>query len=319
MIPRVAFRELRSVWFQVTGTLCNLACRHCFNASGPRDPWLASLPADVVLRSIAEAEALGVRELYFTGGEPFLHPEILPLLEAALAVAPTTVLTNGTLIDAGLADALAALAARSPYSLEVRVSLDAATAEDNDAVRGRGTFARAMAAIVRLSARGLPPIVTSVVELGGPISVVEWGDPPQTPPAGQTPLASETRPAGQTPPAGSLWSGRARYDELRETLIAAGVDKPRLKLLPVLPLGRCAGRAGERRLTPEDLEGFDTARLQCTETRVVAAGGIYVCPILAGLPGALVAGETLAETLTPIALDHAACVTCHETGVTCRN
>jgi hypothetical protein len=298
MVPRVAFRELRSVWFQITGTLCNLACRHCFNASGPRDPWLASLPADVILRSIAEAEALGVRELYFTGGEPFLHPEILPLLEAALAVAPTTVLTNGTLIDDGLADALAALAARSPYSLEVRVSLDAATAEANDAVRGRGTFARAMAAIVRLSARGLPPIVTSVVE---------WGDPPQTPPAGQTRAA------------GSPWSGRTRYDELREALVAAGVDKPRLKLLPVLPLGRCGGRAGERRLTSEDFEGFDTARLQCTETRVVAAGGIYVCPILAGLPGALVAGETLAETLTPIALGHAACVTCHETGLTCKN
>jgi len=282
MIPRAAFRELRSVWFQVTGTLCNLACRHCFNASGPRDPWLASLPADVVLRSIAEAEALGVRELYFTGGEPFLHPEILPLLEAALAVAPTTVLTNGTLIDDRLADALAALAARSPYSLEVRVSLDAATAEANDAVRGRGTFARAMAAIVRLSARGLPPIVTAT-EIAAPRD------------------------------------GHNLYEDLRGVLVAAGVDKPRLKLLPVLPLGRCGGRAGERRLTPEDLEGFDTARLQCTETRVVAAGGIYVCPILAGLPGALVAGETLAETLMPIALDHAACVTCHETGLTCGN
>ena len=304
MAPRVAFRELRSVWFQVTGTLCNLACRHCFNASGPRDPWLASLPADVVLRSIAEAEALGVRELYFTGGEPFLHPEILPLLEAALAVAPTTVLTNGTLIDDGLADALAALAARSPYSLEVRVSLDAATAEANDAVRGRGSFARAMAAIVRLSARGLPPIVTSVIELGGP---------PQTPPRMQK------RPADRARAAGGPWSERAVYEELRGVLVAAGVDKPRLKLLPVLPLGRCGGRAGGRRLTPEDLEGFDTSRLQCTETRVVAAGGIYVCPILAGLPVALVAGDTLAETLTPVTLDHAACVTCHETGVTCTN
>lgn len=282
MVPRVAFGELRSVWFQITGTLCNLACRHCFNASGPRDPWLASLPAEVVLRSIVEAEALGVRELYFTGGEPFLHPEILPLLEAALAVASTTVLTNGTLIDDGLADTLAALAARSPYSLEVRVSLDAATAEANDAVRGRGTFARALAAIVRLSTRGLPPIVTAT-EIAAP------------------------------------QDGRALYENLREVLVAAGVDKPRLKLLPVLPLGRCGERAGERRLTSEDLEGFDTARLQCTETRVVAAGGIYVCPILAGLPGALVSGETLAETLTPIVLGHAACVTCHETGITCKN
>src|SRR5713226_6301292 len=60
--PRVAFRELRSVWFQITGTRCNLACRHCFNASGPRDPWLSPLGVDVVHRHLAEAEALGVRD-----------------------------------------------------------------------------------------------------------------------------------------------------------------------------------------------------------------------------------------------------------------
>jgi MoaA/NifB/PqqE/SkfB family radical SAM enzyme len=58
------------VWFQITGTRCNLACRHCFNASGPRDPWLPPLGVDVVRRHLAEAEALGVREVYLTGGEP---------------------------------------------------------------------------------------------------------------------------------------------------------------------------------------------------------------------------------------------------------
>ena len=47
------------------------------------------------------------------------------------------------------ADRLAALAAASPYSLEIRVSLDGATAEENDAVRGHGSFARALSAIAR--------------------------------------------------------------------------------------------------------------------------------------------------------------------------
>src|SRR5262245_66517497 len=81
--PRVAFGDLREVWFQITGTLCNLTCRHCFNASGPRAPWLKSLDAGTVRRYIAEAESLGVREFYFTGGEPLLPPEILPLLADA--------------------------------------------------------------------------------------------------------------------------------------------------------------------------------------------------------------------------------------------
>lgn len=203
--PRVAFRELRALWFQLPGTLCNLACRHCFNTSGPKEPWLGLLDAAVVRSYLAQAEALGVRELYFTGGEPFLHADILPLLEAALAVAPTTVLTNGTLIDEALADRLARFAASSPYSLEMRISIDAPTAEANDAVRGRGSFAKALRAARLLSARGLYPIVT----------------------------ATEIAAAGRN---GEL------YEALRTALLAAGVERPRIKILPLLPLGRAARR-----------------------------------------------------------------------------
>ncbi len=281
MTPAAPFHELRSVWIQVTGTLCNLACRHCFNASGPRAPWLAPLESDVVRRAIGEAVALGARELYFTGGEPLLHPDILDLVAEALAVAPATVLTNGTLIDDTLADRLAALAAASPYSLEVRVSLDGDTPEANDAIRGLGSFAFALAAVRRLDERGLPPIVT----------------------------ATDLEPAT---------SGPTLYERLRARLLAAGVSRPRLKILPALPLGRLARRGG-RRLAAEDLEGFDTRRLQCAETRAVAAGGVYACPILAGLPEARLAGERIADALGAAPLFHPACVVCHATGLTCGN
>src|SRR5262245_23865835 len=140
----VAFRHLSALWVQITGTLCNLTCTHCINASGPREPWLAPLPGDSARRYIDEAAALGVKEVYFTGGEPFLHAEILPLLAYALERVPTTVLTNGTLIDDAMADALAALAAGARYSLEVRVSLDDSNPARNDAVRGAGAHRRAL-------------------------------------------------------------------------------------------------------------------------------------------------------------------------------
>lgn len=280
--PLVAFRELREVWFQITGTLCNLACRHCFNASGPHAPWLKSLDAGTVRRYIAEAESLGAREFYFTGGEPFLHPEILPLLADALKVAPTTVLTNGTLIDDALAESLARTASAAPYSLEVRVSLDAATARENDAIRGRGSFVKVLAAVRRLAARDLYPIVTAT----------------------EIAVSSSEAPL---------------YEQLRMLLLEVGVTRPRIKILPVLPTGRCDGRSAVRYVTPADLEGFDTARLQCTETRVVAEGGIYACPILAGLPGTRLATEGLAGALGPTPLYHHACYTCYETGIACRN
>jgi len=247
--PRAPFLRLSTLWIQITGTWCNLECVHCINASGPADPWLKPIHPDVARRAIREAEDLGVKEIYFTGGEPFLHTEMLALLCDALEVAPTTVLTNGTLIDDAMADALAARARRATYSLEIRVSLDDTDPETNDRVRGAGSFSRAVAAIVRLNDRGLLPIVTA------------------------TEIASAEHP------------GEGMYERFRDFLIA----------------------------------GFDRGLLQCSESRVVGDGGVYACPILAGLPGARLTEGTLKESFVDAPLYHPACVTCVQTGMTCKN
>jgi hypothetical protein len=279
--PSVPFRHLATLWVQITGTWCNLECVHCINASGPDSPWLPPLDGESVRRAIREAEGLGVKEIYFTGGEPFLHHEILPLLEEALAVAPTTVLTNGTAITPPVADALAALAAAASYSLEIRVSLDDVDREANDRVRGRGAWVKAVQAIQRLHARGLLPIVT----------------------------ATEIGRAGGV---GGL------YGQFRDFLRDLGVEKPRVKIMPVFALGRLAADTGER-LDEDSLAGFDTSVLQCSDTRVVAHGGVFACPILAGLDGARLSTGSLEASFRPASLYHAACVTCHRTGMTCRN
>ena len=219
-----------------------------------------------------------MKEIYFTGGEPFLHKDILPLLAASLAVAPTTVLTNGTLITEATADALAALAAAADYSLEIRVSLDDVDAERNDSVRGPAAWSRAVRAVRLLNERGLVPIVTATEILDGP----------------------------------------GLYARFRDFLVGQGVTKPRVKILPVFGVGRLDGRDQEC-LTDETLAGFDRAQLQCAETRVVAADGVYACPILAGLPGARLSAGDLEASFRPAPLYHPACVTCRQTGMTCRN
>ncbi|HSE04617.1 MAG TPA: radical SAM protein [Methylomirabilota bacterium] len=281
--PVAPFVGLATLWVQITGTWCNLECRHCINASGPRSPWLKPLDAGTIERAIREAEAAGVKEIYFTGGEPFLHREILPLLELALATAPTTVLTNGTLIGPEMADALAAIAARAPYSLELRVSLDDTDREKNDRIRGEGTWVQAVEAVRLLRARGLLPIVTA------------------------TEITRDEHPVGS-----------GMYERFRDFLHAQGVDRPRVKIMPVFGIGRQAA-GGTAPLTEDDLEGFDRSVLQCADARVVAAGGVYACPILAGLEGARLSTGSLAESFEPTPLYHAACVTCRDTGMTCRN
>jgi AdoMet-dependent heme synthase len=281
-VPAAApFRDLTALWVQVTGTWCNLQCTHCLNASGPRDPWLPSMDADEVRRHVREAAALGVREVYFTGGEPLLHPDIVPLLAFALALAPTTVLTNGTLIDEAMADALAALAAGSRYAFEIRVSLDDPDRGRNDAIRGRGAFDRALRAIRRLDARGLLPILTAT--------------------------EVDTTSAGD-----------GLYGRLRRLLEDGGVRKPRVKILPLFPVGRMADHGGGS-VTAEMLETIDAARLQCSDSRAVAAGGVYACPILSGLPQARMHASSLAATLRATPLSHPACLVCWQTGASCRN
>ena len=281
--PVAPFLRFSTLWIQITGTWCNLECTHCINASGPKEPWLKPLRAEAARAAIREAEELGVKEIYFTGGEPFLHGDILPLLGFALQMAPTTVLTNGTLIDAGMADELAALSAAAPYSLEIRVSLDDTDPEKNDRIRGVGAFDKAMGAIRRLHERGLLPIVTA------------------------TEITSREH-AG----------GRGMYGRFRDFLIARGIEKPRVKIMPVFALGRLA-QPGGAILSEEDLVGFDRGTLQCSEGRVVAEGGVYACPILAGLPGAKLADGGLEASFRDAPLYHPSCVTCYQTGMTCKN
>jgi AdoMet-dependent heme synthase len=282
-IPTAPFSHLSTLWIQVTGTWCNLQCVHCINASGPQDPWLKSLDTETVKRSIKEAESLGVKEIYFTGGEPLLHRDILRLLAFSLQVAPTTVLTNGTMINEQTAAALATLSQESPYSLEIRVSVDDIETEKNDRIRGKGALAKAVRAIQLLYARGLLPILTA------------------------TEILQHELPEGS-----------GMYERFRSFLLALGIDKPRVKILPIFPIGRMAGEEGPL-LTEEMLQGFDFSLLQCSETRVVADGGVYSCPILAGLSEACLSEGNLQESFTPCCLYHPACVTCYQTGMTCKN
>jgi AdoMet-dependent heme synthase len=280
MSASVPFRRLSAVWIQVTGTWCNLECTHCLNASGPRDPRVRPMSASDVARHVEDAARLGAREVYFTGGEPFLHPDLLELLAVALARLPATVLTNGTLLTDGIADRLAALAARSRYSLEVRVSLDDPDPATNDRVRGRGAHDKALRALARLDRRGLPGILTAT-EIGAPAP------------------------------------GAGLYDRLRRLLLDAGVARPRIKLLPVFPVGRMANGGGPPGAS--DLDGFDLGRLQCADSRAVTADGVYACPILAGLPEARLSDVRLSQAFGPARLAHAACRVCVETGASCRN
>ena len=282
--PRVELRSLDTLWFQVGGTLCNLACTHCFVSCSPTNHTHELLDLDTVRRYLDEAVGLGVREYYFTGGEPFMNPELEEILAATLEVGPATVLTNGLVLDPERCARLAALQAASDYSLDFRVSLDGYDAASNDPIRGEGTFDRILEGVTNLHRAGLNPVIT-VTEV-------------------HADNASER--------------GKRRFFDLLGEL---EIDKPRLKILPVFRIGAEAERGGAyeswQRLrageAPED--GWD--HLQCSSCRMVTDQGVWVCPILVNEPAGKM-GEGISDTLGPFDLDHSACWTCHAYGVSCK-
>src|SRR5580658_11323074 len=78
---RVALRALDTLWFN-TGTLCNLTCRNCYIESSPRNDRLAYLTRDEVRSYLDEIarDRLPTRLIGFTGGEPFMNPDIMAML-----------------------------------------------------------------------------------------------------------------------------------------------------------------------------------------------------------------------------------------------
>ncbi|MBU6445634.1 MAG: radical SAM protein [Alphaproteobacteria bacterium] len=153
----VALGRLETLWFN-TGTLCNIECGHCYIESGPKNDRLAYLSAAEVTGFLDEIAAGGwpVREIGFTGGEPFMNPEILAMLEAALGRGfAVLVLTNAMKPLRRFEAGLAALAARYGERLTLRVSLDHYSEAVHDAERGGGSFEKTVDGIGWLAAHGL--------------------------------------------------------------------------------------------------------------------------------------------------------------------
>ncbi len=138
---------------------CNLQCDYCCVRSSPRAPRRA-LGLERVRRIAAEAAGLRVSEIFVTGGEPFLLPDIAPIVSACAVAAPTTVLTNGMLLKGRRLDMLRSL---SGLGVVLQISLDSATPERHDSHRGKGSWLRAWAGIKTARAEGFRVRIAATV------------------------------------------------------------------------------------------------------------------------------------------------------------
>ena len=153
---RVPFSCLETLWFN-TGTLCNLACHNCYIESSPRNDRLVYLSRAEVRGFLDEAARLRSPpdEIGFTGGEPFMNPDILAMIEDALAAGfRVLVLTNAMKPMQRLKAPLLDLGRRYGARLTLRVSVDHYAPAGHEQLRGAGTWRPTIDGLTWLNAGG---------------------------------------------------------------------------------------------------------------------------------------------------------------------
>lgn len=273
----VDFARLRDLWF--LWTRCNLECTHCYAGSSPRNTRVETPTAEEIAPYLREAGAMGVERVYFTGGEPFAAREILAMIDAALAVAPVTVLTNGVGPIRRYFDELE----RRRDRLTLRISLDHFERERHDEIRGPGAFQAAVSTVFELSRRGFVPVIT--------VTPVVFERTPVT--------ADRAVEAVQ-----ALFPGCEVLVKLLPVTIRTGAEATRRGAPGPVPFLSERAMIGAR---PDDF--------QCHTSRCVQKVGgrmrVYPCPIILD-DARFDLGATLRESMQRVYLAHTGCVDfCH--------
>lgn len=167
---RVALSNPETLWFN-TGTLCNIECENCYILSSPSNDALVYLTAGEVQDYLDQIEARNwpVKEIGFTGGEPFMNPQIIGMIRFALERGyKVLILTNAMqpMMRKSIQAGLIQLLTDFPGQMVLRVSLDHFSEEIHDAERGRGSFAKSLLGMSWLQENGFEIAVAARSQWG---------------------------------------------------------------------------------------------------------------------------------------------------------
>ncbi len=275
---QVTLLALDTLWFN-TGTLCNLACATCYIESSPTNDALVYLTADEAMRFLDEIVESGfaTREIGFTGGEPFMNPEIMAMLDLSLGRGHAVLVLTNAMRPMRRHDA-ALLGLRKQYSdrLTLRVSLDHYNQAIHQAERGARSWQPALDGLRWLSANGFSIAV-----------------------AGRH-LATEANDAAR--------AGYAALFAAQEIAIDAR-DPSRLVLFPEMD---AAADVPEITTACWSILGTSPAEIMCATSRMVVhrrgedRARVVACTLIVDDPG-FDLGATLSDATGSVALNHPHC------------
>lgn len=149
--------KLKELWIH-TNDSCNLECEHCLVNSSPNGS--SGLPTEKIKKIIDDAHENGVKNFYFTGGEPFLRKDIIELIEYTLKKGELVILTNGSLLKGKLLQKLKKINSKK---LTLQISLDGSNERINDRIRGEGSFQKTLEGIKNIVDAGINVCVATVI------------------------------------------------------------------------------------------------------------------------------------------------------------
>ncbi len=278
-IAQIPLDQLETLWFN-TGTLCNLACTGCYIESSPRNDRLAYLSHAEFTRIIDEARATqpALREIGFTGGEPFMNPSIIEMLSAALAHGyRSLVLTNAMRPLQRHLPALQRLHDAHGPRLALRVSLDHYTQTGHETLRGAQSWSPALAGLNTLFNAGFAPSIAARFD-----------------PAHESEAA--TRAGFADLFAAQSWPINA--DDPTHLVLFPEMSTPN----PVQSVSAAAWAA----LAPRGADAMCRTSRMVVQRKGAAQASLVACTLLPYTPR-FELGTTLAAATRPVTLDHPHC------------
>ncbi|MBE7707761.1 MAG: radical SAM protein [Cyanobacteria bacterium SIG27] len=160
--PKVELENLDNLFLQLCTKTCNLSCKHCYIERNPYKNEEDFISIDKVKQNLSLIKGKNLKSIYLTGGEPLMHPDFNQILRMCLKISNTTVMSNGVMINDKKARFLRKIDDESQFETIYRISLDSTNELENDALRGRGSFRKAIAAIASLLKYEFNPIISVV-------------------------------------------------------------------------------------------------------------------------------------------------------------
>ncbi|MBQ9150003.1 radical SAM protein [bacterium] len=160
--PKIELKQLDNLFIQLCLKACNLKCKHCYIEKNPYKIEEDFIQLDKIKSALVMLKNQSLKSIYLTGGEPLMHPDFNQILRMCLKISNTTVMSNGVMINDKKARFLRKIDDESKFETIYRISLDSIDELENDSLRGRGSFRKAVAAIMSLLKYEFNPIISVV-------------------------------------------------------------------------------------------------------------------------------------------------------------